>query len=143
MVKLVLWANSKRIERKLVCPPPRTSACANLLTLPSEPMKLYLSALFLSSAVVFFVFPTPSRVKAAASSDVSTAIFGFRNPATESSIEARFLSVPDPKRAEEHLQILTQAPHMAGTAEDKATADYVARQFREAGFDTEIAEYNA
>jgi N-acetylated-alpha-linked acidic dipeptidase len=32
---------------------------------------------------------------------------------------------------------------MAGTAEDKATADYVAQKFREAGLDTEIVEYKA
>jgi N-acetylated-alpha-linked acidic dipeptidase len=49
--------------------------------------------------------------------------------------------VPDPKLAEEHLRILTQAPHMAGTPEDKATAEYVAKKFREAGLDAEIVEY--
>ena len=65
-------------------------------------------------------------------------IFGFRNSATENSIERLFLAVPDPKLAEEHLRILTQAPHMAGTVEDKATAEYVAKKFREAGLETEI-----
>ena len=30
---------------------------------------------------------------------------------------------------------------MAGTPEDKATADYVAQKFREAGLETEIVEY--
>jgi N-acetylated-alpha-linked acidic dipeptidase len=70
-------------------------------------------------------------------------IFGFRDSAAESSIEARFLAVPDPKLAEEHLRILTQAPHMAGTVEDKATANYVAEKFREAGLETEIVEYKA
>ena len=30
---------------------------------------------------------------------------------------------------------------MAGTVEDKATADYVAQKFRDAGLDTEIVEY--
>ncbi len=49
--------------------------------------------------------------------------------------------MPDPKLAEEHLRTLTQAPHMAGTPEDKATADYVAQKFRAAGLDTEIVEY--
>ena len=49
--------------------------------------------------------------------------------------------MPDPKLAEEHLRILTQAPHMAGTPEDKATADYVAQKFRDAGLETEIVEY--
>ena len=68
-------------------------------------------------------------------------ITGFRDIASEQEIERRFLAVPDPKRAEEHLRILTQAPHVAGSAEDKATADYVAQKFREAGLDTEIVEY--
>ena len=68
-------------------------------------------------------------------------IFGFRDAASENNAEARFLAVPDPKLAEEHLRTLTQAPHMAGTPEDKATADYVAQKFRAAGLDTEIVEY--
>jgi N-acetylated-alpha-linked acidic dipeptidase len=68
-------------------------------------------------------------------------IFGFRDSATEAAIETRFLAVPDPKLAEEHLRTLTKAPHMAGTPEDKATADYVAQKFRDAGLDTEIVEY--
>lgn len=68
-------------------------------------------------------------------------IFGFRDSTVENTVESRFLTVPDPKLAEEHLRILTQAPHMAGTPEDKATADYVAKKFREAGLDTEIVEY--
>jgi N-acetylated-alpha-linked acidic dipeptidase len=51
------------------------------------------------------------------------------------------MAVPDPKLAEEHLRILTQAPHIAGSPEDKATAEYVAKKFREAGLDTEIVEY--
>ena len=71
----------------------------------------------------------------------SQPIFGFRDSAAENAIEARFLAVPDPKLAEEHLRTLTQAPHMAGTPEDKATADYVAQKFRAAGLDTEIVEY--
>ena len=68
-------------------------------------------------------------------------LFGFHNSAGETALESRFLAVPDPKLAEEHLRILTQAPHMAGTPEDKATADYVAQKFREAGLETEIVEY--
>ena len=74
-------------------------------------------------------------------SNNSQPIFGFRDSGAETATEARFLVVPDPKLAEEHLRTLTQAPHMAGTPEDKATADYVAQKFREAGLDTEIVEY--
>lgn len=68
-------------------------------------------------------------------------ILGFRDASAESTVEAQFLRVPDPKLAEEHLRILTQAPHIAGSPEDKATADYVAKKFREAGLDTEEVEY--
>jgi N-acetylated-alpha-linked acidic dipeptidase len=71
----------------------------------------------------------------------SWVISGFRDVASELEIEKKFLAVPDAKLAEEHLRILTQAPHIAGSPEDKATADYVAQKFREAGLDTEIVEY--
>jgi N-acetylated-alpha-linked acidic dipeptidase len=73
----------------------------------------------------------------------SWAIIGFRDVAGEQEIEKKFMAVPDPKLAEEHLRILTQAPHIAGSPEDKATAEYVARKFREAGLDTAIVEYKA
>jgi N-acetylated-alpha-linked acidic dipeptidase len=69
------------------------------------------------------------------------AIFGFRDAAAESAVETRFLAVPDAKLAEEELRELTKAPHMAGTPEDKATADYVAAKFREAGLERETVEY--
>jgi N-acetylated-alpha-linked acidic dipeptidase len=68
-------------------------------------------------------------------------ITGFRDVAAEQEIEKKFIAVPDPKRAEAHLRTLTQAPHIAGSPEDKATAEYVAGKFREAGLDTQIVEY--
>jgi N-acetylated-alpha-linked acidic dipeptidase len=98
-----------------------------------------LSLLFLSVAVFFSGAATSSYGNGPSGS--TAAIFGFRDAAAESAIEARFLGVPDPKLAEEHLRTLTKDPHMAGTVEDKATADYVAQRFREAGLETEIVEY--
>src|SRR5438270_1729110 len=71
----------------------------------------------------------------------NSSLFGFREASDELKAESRFLAVPDPKLAEEHLRILTQAPHIAGSPEDKATADYVASKFRAAGLETEIVEY--
>jgi N-acetylated-alpha-linked acidic dipeptidase len=71
----------------------------------------------------------------------SWSISGFRDVAGEREIEKKFMAVPDPKLAEEHLRILTEAPHIAGSPEDKATAEYVAKKFREAGLETEIVEY--
>ncbi len=103
-------------------------------------MKLFSSVLF--SSVVLFLFLSPSvSGHLPEPSGTSQSIFGFRDSPAETATEARFLAVPDPKLAEEHLRTLTQSPHMAGTVEDKATADYVAQKFRAAGLDTEIVEY--
>ena len=69
------------------------------------------------------------------------AIPGFLDPAAQAALEKQFLAVPDPKLAEEHLRILTSAPHIAGSPEDRKTAEYVAQKYREAGLETEIVEY--
>src|SRR5258708_481153 len=103
-------------------------------------MKL-IPVVLLSAAILLSGSSVPSGASAPASPAPSPAIFGFRDAAAEQAIESRFLAVPDSKLAEEHLRILTKAPHMAGTIEDKATADYVAQKFRDAGLDTEIVEY--
>jgi len=101
-------------------------------------MKPFVAGLLLS-ALLWFASPTSAEHNG--SPFASASIFGFRNSAAETATETQFLSVPDSKLAEENLRILTKVPHMAGTVEDKATADYVARKFREAGLDTEIVEY--
>jgi N-acetylated-alpha-linked acidic dipeptidase len=103
-------------------------------------MRLFSSVLF-PSTVLCAVLSISVSGHAPESSGAPQPIFGFRDAAAEAATEARFLAVPDPKLAEEHLRTLTQAPHMAGTPEDKATADYVAQKFRAAGLDTEIVEY--
>ena len=81
------------------------------------------------------------RAQAARPKASTPAITGFHEAAQEEKWEKLFLAVPDPKQAEEHLSILTAAPHMAGTPEDKKTADYVARQFQQDGLQAEIVEY--
>src|SRR5260221_9027742 len=82
--------------------------------------------------------PAGSQSAPPATADTLTGFIHFRQ---EQAVETRFLAVPDPKLAEEHLRILTQAPHIAGSPEDKANAEYVAKKFREAGLKTEIVEY--
>src|SRR6201997_2088807 len=103
-------------------------------------MKL-LSSFILSFALFLSGASSAAGGSASASSAAGSTIFGFRDSAGEQATESRFLAVPDPKLAEEHLRVLTKDPHMAGTIEDKATADYVAQKFREAGLETEIVEY--
>src|ERR1700693_1871347 len=103
-------------------------------------MRLFSSVLLLS-VILFAFLPLGVSGHPPEPSAATQPIFGFRDSAAETATEARFLAVPDPKLAEEHLRTLTKAPHMAGTPEDKATADYVAQKFRDAGLDTEIVEY--
>lgn len=68
-------------------------------------------------------------------------VFGFRDFSQQYQIDQKFLAVPDPKRAEQHLKILTTLPHIAGSVEDHNTAEYVLKQFHVAGLESEIVEY--
>lgn len=70
------------------------------------------------------------------------SIFGFRDFSKQYQIDQQFLAVPSPARAEQHLKILTAQPHVAGSPEDKATADYVLKQFQVAGLETEMVKYS-
>jgi N-acetylated-alpha-linked acidic dipeptidase len=103
-------------------------------------MRLFSSVLFSFVILLSFLMSSASGNEPEASTPAQP-IFGFRDASAEKATEAGFLTVPNPKLAEEHLRTLTKAPHMAGTPEDKATADYVAQKFRDAGLDTEIVEY--
>jgi N-acetylated-alpha-linked acidic dipeptidase len=73
--------------------------------------------------------------------DASLRGFFPGQAAREAEFERVFRSLPTPERARHDLWILTQAPHVAGTPEDYKTAQYVLSQFREAGLEAKIAEY--
>jgi len=68
-------------------------------------------------------------------------ILGFHDPAAELQVEKTFLAVPDPELAKQHLQTLTAVPHVAGSPEDRKTAEYVLQKYQEAGLDAHIQEY--
>jgi N-acetylated-alpha-linked acidic dipeptidase len=68
-------------------------------------------------------------------------VFGFRDFTAQAKLDATFMAVPDPRLAEQHLKVLTVAPHWASSPEDYATALYVAGRFKSAGLQTEIIPY--
>jgi N-acetylated-alpha-linked acidic dipeptidase len=72
---------------------------------------------------------------------VPQSVFGFRDFTQQAAIDRQFLAVPDAKLAGEELKTLTAAPHIAGSKEDYATAEYVASKFKAAGLDTTIVPY--
>ena len=68
-------------------------------------------------------------------------IFGYHSPAAELQAEKTFLAVPDPMLAKQHLQFLTQWPHVAGSPEDRRNAEYVLDKYKAAGLDAYIQPY--
>jgi N-acetylated-alpha-linked acidic dipeptidase len=89
--------------------------------------------------IAFLVLTTLAQQNPAPSA--SSPVFGFRDFTQQHQWDQKFIAVPDPKLAEEHLRTLTAAPHVAGSPEDRKTADYVAQKFKAAGLDTQIVEY--
>jgi len=73
--------------------------------------------------------------------DVSLRGFFPAQAAREVELEKAFRAWPTPERAQQDLWTLTQAPHVAGTPEDYKTAQYVLDQFRGAGLDAKLVEY--
>jgi N-acetylated-alpha-linked acidic dipeptidase len=69
--------------------------------------------------------------------------FGYKDFSAQSKLDQEFLAVPSAKLAGEDLQTLTAAPHVAGSKEDHATAEFVAAKFRAAGLETTIVPYVA
>ncbi len=69
---------------------------------------------------------------------------GFTAAAREAQAraEAVFLETPTPARAGRWLAQLTEDPHVAGTPQEKALADFVLARFREFGLQAEIARYD-
>jgi N-acetylated-alpha-linked acidic dipeptidase len=96
---------------------------------------------FSLAAILLLSTTAAKQASTQAQESARPAMLGFLDPAREAEIDRRFLAVPDPRLAEEHLRVLASAPHVAGTPEDRKTADYVAQKFREAGLETEIVEY--
>ncbi len=92
-------------------------------------------------ACCFVTFSLSQQSTSTAPFTPPDSIFGYRNPAAELKAEKIFLAVPDPQLAKEHLRILTAAPHVAGSLEDRKTAEYVLEKYQAAGLDAHIQEY--
>src|SRR6185312_10983754 len=63
----------------------------------------------------------PQAATASQASSEPTTVFGFRDFSKQHDWDQKFLAVPQPARAEQHLKNLTALPHMAGTVQDHHT----------------------
>jgi N-acetylated-alpha-linked acidic dipeptidase len=87
------------------------------------------------------ILACPFLLAALAASAQTPQVFGYRDFTQQSKWDAAFLPIPDAKLAGEHLKTLTASPHWASSAEDYATAVYVADKFKAAGLKTQIVPY--
>jgi len=68
--------------------------------------------------------------------------FFQKSQAEEKSIEANYLKAVQFDRFKVHLKELTKAPHIAGTPENEAVAEYMSKVMREAGMNVKIHPYD-
>jgi N-acetylated-alpha-linked acidic dipeptidase len=88
--------------------------------------------------------PQASAAQAApaSSQDVPAKMFGFKDFSKQYKVDQQFLATPSAERAEQHLKLLTAKPHIAGSPEDFATAQQVAKHFDIDGLETEVVKYS-
>ena len=73
-------------------------------------------ALFLSLLSVVVISSSFLLAQDSAQKPAPTrGIAGFHDPAAQRALDDKFIAVPEPKLAEEHLRTLTAKPHLAGT----------------------------
>ncbi|MBI3932933.1 MAG: M28 family metallopeptidase [Acidobacteria bacterium] len=73
--------------------------------------------------------------------DVPAGFFASSREA-EARAERAFLATPSADKARRWLQTLTEEPHVAGTPQEKALAEYVRDRFREMGLEADIVRYD-
>jgi N-acetylated-alpha-linked acidic dipeptidase len=83
----------------------------------------------------------PVQVLPAQSVAPPQKVFGYGDFSAQAKIDQSFMAVPDAKLAGEDLKTLTAAPHVAGSKEDYATAEFVAQKFKAGGLETSIVPY--
>ena len=68
--------------------------------------------------------------------------YGPASAATQRRVEADVIAIPSPTNAAEYARALSREPHMAGTAAQARTRDYVIARLRSWGLETEVRTYD-
>jgi N-acetylated-alpha-linked acidic dipeptidase len=56
--------------------------------------------------------------------------------------EDKFRAIPDPARMRANMQLLSARPHHVGSPYDKQNAEWILKQFQDAGWDAHIEQFN-
>jgi N-acetylated-alpha-linked acidic dipeptidase len=68
--------------------------------------------------------------------------YGPASAAAQRRVETDVLAIPSPTNAAEYARALSREPHMAGTAAQARTRDYVIEHLRSWGLETEVRTYD-
>src|SRR5262245_58842340 len=69
--------------------------------------------------------------------------FGARGASVEREVERRFLALPSPDQARDAHAVLTAEPHVAGSARDRALAEWIRDRWRNDGLEhVEITQHD-
>jgi N-acetylated-alpha-linked acidic dipeptidase len=92
---------------------------------------------------VFLLFTSfvSAQIPSPVNPNAASTMLGFRDASEQLKLDREFLLVPSTALAGQELKTLTYAPHISGSKEDYATAQYVASKFRAAGLETKIVSY--
>ncbi len=73
-----------------------------------------------------------------------TPLLGFTAASanTERDWEAKFRALPDPARMRSDMQRLSARPHHVGSPYDRANAEWILQQFKDAGWDAHIEQFD-
>ena len=74
--------------------------------------------------------------------DAALTGFSPSSAAKERALERRLLSLPRPEECDAILHEVTRAPHVAGTEANARVADFLAAEYRKAGFTVETPTYD-
>ncbi|MFQ5603302.1 MAG: M28 family metallopeptidase [bacterium] len=80
----------------------------------------------------------------AALSVAAQSIAGFtpESAAQQTQLEQRYQTLPRAANAKMYLKKLTEEPHIAGSPESKAVAEYIHTKYQEWGLDSKLVEYH-
>lgn len=84
---------------------------------------------------------SPARLAASEPSEPELLGFAPASRGKHREAEAKALAVPNPNSARGWLRTLTAEPHVAGTAADRRTAEFVRDRLKEWGWSVEIVPY--
>lgn len=95
------------------------------------------------SLLAAILIPTIGRTSAAQARPAAQAVgYAPASATAQRTLEQAAIAGPQPARARTHSQALSKEPHVAGTAAQKRTADYVIAQMKAMGLETELRQYD-